>query len=281
VIENPIVAAFIYSAAVPAVLVAAGVVMVGRMGEPWRTRLQGLIFASGFAGGAYYLLSRLSFPPSDAGEAFIWAAALLSAFVVISPAGQGRRYMLRALFVLALGALLLWPLRQTVFSPVNYRNLVAFFCLGLGVWSITEQSSGKVKPLSFFALPLIALGSLSVFMLLRSSASLSQLVAIPAAICGGLAAVSLVFPAMISRYAFVPFLSVFVVLLITAAQFYLDVNPWHLIYLCLPFLVLWVRDWLVFIPRSQIGEALGLGLLAGAPLAWFLYSLSVNSGPLY
>lgn len=276
--ESPIVAALVKSTILPAVVATMAFFVIGFLKEPWRARLQALVLAAAFSVGAYVLIQRLQFPPTDAGESFTWAAILLSLFVFVRPQPIGSRYLVRALFVLALGAVILWPLRQTLFSPIYYRNLVAFFCLGLGIWSIVEKAVGKVRPSTLILLPMIAATALSLLMLFAASASYSQIVGVACALFGGAFAISLFFPQRISQNGFVPFLSVFVVMLMMAGHFYLDINPWHMVYLCLPYLVLWLREWFGFVPQKTVPEAIVFGAVSAAPLAYFIYGIGVKVG---
>lgn len=281
-IDSPIVAAFIRSALVPGFLAAAACFAVGGMKDPMRARLQGLIIAVAFFAGSYLLLGRVNFPPHDVAETFGWAGLVLGLFVCVMPKALGPRYLVRALVVLAIGAVIFWPLRATILQPVNYRNLVAFFCLSLGVWSILERASGTVKISTLILLPLIAATALSFFLLFSASASLSQLVTVLCAILGGLLLIGLFFPGRLAKWALIPFVSSLIVTMMAAGHFYLSgVNPWHMIYLCIPFLVLWIRSWLTFVPESIWAEALILGLLAAAPLVYFIYNKGVAAGPLY
>lgn len=279
--DSPIVAAFIRSALVPAAVVAAVLVALGFLREPLRTRLTGLVIALGFMYGGYQLLGRFNVPPHDVSESFGWAGLLLGLFVLWNPKSVGTRYLVRALVVLAAGAVVLWPLRATIANPAYHRNLIAFFCLGLGVWSITERMSGAVKLPTLLALPLISATGVSMLMLFSASASFSQLVSVLCAILGAILVLTLVMPKRIGRDALVPFVSLFVVLFMAAGHFQLDVNPWHMIYLSIPFAVLWIRDWLKFVPSHPIIEPLVLGLIAAAPVGYFVYNAAVRAGPLY
>jgi hypothetical protein len=279
--DSPIVAAFVRSALLPAFVAALAILGFGFLKEPWKARGQAVILALAFAFGAYLLIGRLNVPPTDAGESFSLAALALAVFVFVRPHHIGHRYLLRGLFVLILGGIVLYPLRQTLFTPVHYRNLLAFFCLALGVWSIVEKASLKVRPVTLILLPLIAATALSLIMLFKASASFSQLVTCACALFGASLVIALLRPKALSLVAIVPFLSVFVILMMIAGHFYLDINPWHMIFLCLPYFVLWIRDWFGFVPQKTVSEALVFGLVSGAPLAYFIYDVGIHAGPLY
>lgn len=276
---SPILESFLRSAVAPAAVATVLFFLVGGMKDPLRARLQGLIFALAYMVGAYLIIGRLNFPPSDSAEGLSWGALLLAGFVMFSPRALGPRYVVRGLFVLALGLLILWPLRTQLSNPVYYRNLVAFFCLALGVWSISERASGRVRPVTMILLPLIAATALSLMMLFAASASLSQNVSVLCALLGGLMLLAWFFPLRVGLGGFLPFLSVFIIAMMVVAHFYLDVNPWTLIYLCIPFLLLWIREWFPFLGEKS--EPIILGALAAAPLAYIVYTAGVKAGPLY
>ncbi|MGZ3723135.1 MAG: hypothetical protein ACXVA9_09405, partial [Bdellovibrionales bacterium] len=209
------------------------------------------------------------------------AALALTAFVWISPRPIGSRYLIRAIFVVVLGWLALWPLRDSLHGHTQLRNLLAFFFLGLGTWSIIERASQKVQPLTLIALPLISATALSMLLLFKGSASMAQLVSVLCTLLGGVLALTLVYPKRVSAAAVLPFVSVFIVLFMASGHFYLDINPWHMIYLCAPFLLLWIRGWIPFIPRAPVPEALILSIICGAPLGYFIWNVYKTAGPLY
>jgi len=277
---SPLVALFLNSAVVPAVITAIVFFLLGGLSDPLRARLQSLIFALGFAYGSYVLVGRLNFPPSDVSEAFSVAALALAAFVILSPRPVGARYLIRAVFVLAIGAMALWPIHESLHGTVHLRNMLAFFFLGLGTWSILEQATQRVQSLTLLALPLVAATALSFLLLFKGSASMSQQVSVLCTMLGAVASIALVFPRRVSMASFLPFVSVFVVLFMTAGHFYLDINPWHMIYISLPFGILWVRGWIPFIPRRPLPEALLLSIISAIPLGYFLWTIYQVTGPL-
>jgi hypothetical protein len=271
---------FLTSTAVPAVLVGLACGLVGGGKEPWRGRLQAVFLALGYLVGAYVLLGRLSWPPADVSEAFSFAALLLAVFVLIRPKDLSQRYGARAVFVVACGALVLWPLRAGLNDMLHYRNLLAFFCLGLGVWSIVERSAHRVTRVTLVLLPLIAATAVSLLLLFSASASFSQLVTILCGILGALLVLAVLKPERVSEDGVTPFISVFVILFMAFGHFYLDVNPWHMIYLCLPYLLLWIRAWIP-VPKHRLVEPLVFGLISALPLGYFLWTVFQKSGPLF
>lgn len=272
---------FLKSAALPAVVVTLLFLAVGGLKDPWRARLQSLFLALGFMAGGYVIIKGLSFPPHDVNEAFSWSALALVLFVWISPRAVGSRYLVRALFVVALGLLTLWPIHESLHGPIHLRNLLAFFFLSLGAWSILEKAAQKVQPLTLLALPLISASGLSLLLLFKGSASMAQLVSVLCALLGGILVLTLIFPKRASVAAVLPFVSVFIILFMVCGHFYLNINPWFMIYLCIPYLLLWIRSWIPFVPHHPIGETLVLGGIASIPVAYFIWNVYQTSGPLF
>ena len=277
---SPIVESLIKSAAIPAAVVAAAVFATGRLKEPLRARVQALTIAVGFMVGHFMLIGRLGFPPSDGGEAMSYAALGCAVFVLIFPTVQQAPYAMRALFVLILGGVALWHLGATMKMDPHLRNAIAFFCLGLGVWSIIERNTQRVNLLSLIGLPLIVASCLSFILLFGASATFSQMTSILCAIMGGLMAIALIWPGKISKAAVVPFISIFLILIMAAGHFYLDINPWKMVIICIPFLFIWTRSWYPFIPSNPIIEFIILAIMALIPLSYFMYDSFVNAGPL-
>lgn len=278
---SPIVAAFLRSAALPAVLVVIAVFLTGKMKDPLRSRLQAVFLGVGFFVGVYLLMGRMSFPPHDAIESIAYAALVAALFVVIFPFANQAPYLLRAAVVFLLGLLLLWHIRDQLGSDAAKRNMIAFFCLGLGTWSIYERQVQRVNLLSLIGMPLITATCLSFVLLFNASASFSQGVSILCALLGGVMAVSLVWPGRVAKGAVVPFLTVFPILIMAAGIFYLNVNPWTMITICLPYLLVWIRGWLKFLPNQPVLEFAILVIAGGAPLAYYMYNLFKAAGPLY
>ncbi|MGE0526673.1 MAG: hypothetical protein AB7G93_12600 [Bdellovibrionales bacterium] len=278
---SPLVLAFVRSALLPALGVGLLLFVSGGLKESWRARVQAGILALGFLVGNFLLLNRLNVPPHDVSESYSLVALILAVFVLVQPESFGGRYFVRALFVLAMGALILFPIRGVFEGAAAQRNLIAFFCLSLGVWSIIERAQYKVKAPALVLLPWLTTTALSLFVLLKASASMSQQITVLGAIQGVVLAMALLCPQRLSKFALIPFLSVFVVLLMMSAHFFLDVNPWHLIYLCAPYLLLWIRDWMPFIPVRPLPEAIVLGGASALPLGYFLWGAFQAAGPLY
>lgn len=277
---SPIVAAFLRSAILPAVLVTVGLFFLKGRSEPLKARLQALLLALGFLLGSYLLIDRLGFPPADVSESFSYLALLLVVFVVIGPESMGTRYFVRSIFVILGGYLVLFHLGTNLNSGANPRNLLAFFFLGLGLWSILERKSSTLSALALIVMPLISATGLSLLILFGASASLSQMVTILCALLGGAAVLTLLKPQALSKAALIPFLSLFVVAFMAVGHFYQDVNPWHMVFLSWPYFLLWIRDWLP-IPKKPLIETVVLAVLSAGPLAYFIWGAFKNAGPLY
>lgn len=277
---SPILAAFIRSTAIPSAVAVIAMYFLGGAGEGLKARLQALLVASAYAVGSYFLLDRLHLPPADVNESLSYVALALAAFVAVSPGDMGARYLVRAIFVAFTGGILLWHIRESLSSYVHLRNMAAFFFLGLGVWSIVERAARQVSRPAYVLLPLVAASGTSLLLLFSASAAFSQLVTVLCGIMGVTVVLSLWRPDRVSAFGLSPFLSVFVVSFMAAGHFYLDVNPWRMVYLCWPFLVLWVRPWLP-VPRNAVAEAVALGVLAAGPVIYFLWNAYKAAGPLY
>ena len=271
---------FVKTSAIPALGMAVLFYVLGLKHDPWRARLQALVLALAFAGGSYIMFGRLAIPPYDVSEAFTWAALGLAVFVWVAPYSVNARYVVRALFVVGLGALCLWPIRESLQGSIHMRNLFAFFFLGLGVWSILEKAAQKVKPLTLVTLPLLAASGLAGLLMLKGSASMAQQMGIVCTLLGAVFVLVLFVPRRVSVAAVLPFISVFLVLFMCAGHFYLDINPWFMVYLSLPFFVLWIREWLAFVSRQPVIESVILGALSAAPLGYFLFNVYKSSGGL-
>ncbi|MBX3022745.1 MAG: hypothetical protein KF799_13815 [Bdellovibrionales bacterium] len=274
---SPQVLLALKSIVLPAALATVALFLVGGLKDPLRSRLQALILALGYVLGAYLLLNRFEFPPILPADSMYLAALLLALFVVIAPKDVRSRYGIRAVFVLLTGGVLLWHLRATLNTTPNMRNMLAFFCLGLGVWSILERSARQVSLPSLIAVPMVACAATAALLMFTGSSSFSQMAGV---LCGQLGAalvVAGVKPARMSSTAVLPFLSIFVILFMLIGHFYQDVNPWWFIYLCWPFAVLWIRTWLP-LPKNPYAEAIVLVILSALPVGYFLSTVVKQTG---
>jgi hypothetical protein len=85
-------------------------------------------------------------------------------------------------------------------------------------------------------------------------------------------ALSIFAPQKVSPAAILPYASVLIVAEMAAGHFYLRINPWSMVWLCLPFLVLWIRGVIPLVPKEPKAEALTLGALAGLPMAYLFWA---------
>jgi hypothetical protein len=278
---SPIVASFLRSAVLPAVLTTVGLIISGRLNEPMKARIQALILGLGFCLGNYLLLDRMHIPPTDVSEAFSLAALILVGYIMIRPGGAVVRYGVRVVMVALIGAAVLYHLGRTLQDPIHQRNALAFFFLGVGVWSILERKSYNVSVLSLIVMPLISATAVSLLILFASSASMAQIVSIICTILGGAALIAVVKPQLLSKHAFIPFLSVFLIAFMVVGHFYQDINPWHMVFICWPIAVLWVRNFMKFIPHKPLIETLVLAAISIAPVGYFLWTIYQKAGPLY
>lgn len=242
---------------------------------------QALVMAIGFSAGVYLLIGRVSLPPRDVNEGLVWISLICAFFVAVSPQTVGGRYLVRGLFVLAMGVLLLWSIRQTAFTPPHYRNLIAFFCLALGVWSIVERAATRMTLMAVLAMGSLAATFASLLFVLKGSASMSQVATCLSVQLGALSLLAFVFPRRLDAFAVLPFVSVLPVMMMAGGHFYLNINPWYMVYLSLPYLLLWIRRGLSFVPDHPILETLALSIMAAGPLGYFIWTVYESTGPLY
>lgn len=269
---------------VPMVVIVVSVMFVfglwftGGRSDPFRARLQGVLWGAAFVAAGLLQLGHLPWPITVPLGGVVIAAVLLTGFIVWNPRSVGGRYLVRALFVAAVGLLVLFPLRNSLTGPVHFRNLLAFFFLGLGVWSILERTAQHVKPPALILLPALSLAALLLFLkqwisviesaevsLMTTSVTLHLSLVIAALLT------ALAFPARVSAAAAIPFVSVLLVGQLTAVHFYLRTNPWTMVWIASPFLVLWIRNWIPLISREPRGEAATLAALALLPLAYLFW----------
>lgn len=271
------------------VLVAAATVfiafwMIGTFSDPLRARLQGLVWSLAFVGVAFEFRGRFPWPLFNFQDGLIWGCLLLGLFIVVSPKSVGVRYFIRGLIVIAFGYLILAPLGHAFVGSVNQRNLLAFFFLGLGLWSILERSSAQVKISGLLLLPILSLIGLAWLLMKQLTAGqglaltsgevglLMAPIVLHLSLLVSLFALSLLVPQKISPASVLPYVSVMIVAEMAAGHFYLRINPWFMVWLCLPFLLLWIRGWMPFVPKDSKAEAIMLGVMAGLPMAYLFIS---------
>lgn len=266
--------AFLTSSVFPATLVLIANFAIGYLPEKFKVKLQSLAIALAFLFGYLMLLGRPEWPPLGGVASLPWVALICGLFVLVSPMHKGSRYLIRAFFVAAILAILLWSVWASIrTNPMGYRNLAAFFCLGLGIWSILERAAESVQKPALILLPTLALTATSFLFLMEGSASLSQVSASMAVILAGQFALSLFFPKSLANTALLPFLSIFVIGTMVVGHFFSGINPWRSIMMSWPFFILWFRGLIPFVPKKPIPEAVVLAILAVAPLIYWLFNI--------
>src|SRR5437762_213054 len=93
---------FLLGAVLPAFVVTVLCLLVGGRKDPFRGRVQSILFALGYSFSIYYMLDHLDFPPQNARQVLPWGAIALAIFVAVSPHATASRYMTRALFTVGL-----------------------------------------------------------------------------------------------------------------------------------------------------------------------------------
>jgi len=222
-----------------------------------QTRIQGLLIAVS-------LFLALLFT-SNLADRMIWVPLGLGVFVLLAPNPMGSLYALRAFFVLGLGYLWLQPhLGTTLSLQIHGRNLAAFFFLGLGTWSILERSQRRLQLPTLIFLPLmVVLGLWRYQQRLGSvTGSWGDTLMLVMVIFVALGVVALLRRSWLAPMALLPFVSAFVVFLLAKGHFLYGFNPWHMIFLCAPFLAMWIRDWFP-LPRKVGPEIAALAVASG------------------
>lgn len=279
---NFLVALFIKSALAPALLGAFLVFLFGSAPEPWRARIQALIFAGVFACGFYVLSGVPPFPPQGGVPSLMWLGFWFAVYAWCMPRSTGVRYLVRAVWLLVALAISLWPLHREIFRyPMELRNLAAIALLALALWSVLERTAHRIHPISWAGLSAVSMTAASFLFLFRGSALLSQLTTNLAVFAALLALGAFVCPRRLSVHGVIPFLGGFFGVFLLVGLFYVEIRPWELVAMALPFLVLLICDLLPKISRSALVEAGVLAMVSGAPLAFLLWHIYKSTGPLY
>jgi hypothetical protein len=245
---------------------------VGGNADTTKARLQAVLIAFAFGLGSFFTLRRLDFPPRDFSEALTFCALVAATFVLLAPKELRRRYAMRGLFTLVIMFLLLWQIQSSLVTHMQLRNLFAFFCLSLGAWSIIERVGREVQLPSLVLLPLVTLvGVIELFVMAKSKGS-AQIALVYAGVLLAMLIVALVRPQRLAHEAVAPFVSVFLVSFMVAGHFYLDINPWNLIFVCSPLALLWARPMLP-LPRKPLAEMVVLGVMAAVAVGGYLMQL--------
>lgn len=277
-----IVEMFLKTAITPAIAVALLILLFGSAPEPWRSRVQGLIVAAGFVFVAFLLSGAPSWPPPGGAGSLVWVAIWFGLFSWMSPPSSHVKTLYRGMWVIVGVIMVLWKLHHAILnSPIQSRNVLALICVGWGMWSSTERGLRVSKPLTVVSMGMITFTAASVLFLFESSLLLSQLMTSLAVICGGLAVIAWFFSKRLSLHAILPFLSGFMGVVLVTAYIFLDVNPWLLASLAIPFVALLLKDLFDLSSKSELTDALVTIAIAALPLSYILWRVSLTAGPLY
>lgn len=273
---------FLKSAAMPAALVAVLFFLFGKAPEPWRARMQGFAIFLGFAIGCYMLTGFPPWPPTGGASSLVWVALWFAIFPWVVPQNSALRYGLRGVWVVVGVSISIWTLKDALLANrAHTQNVLALMLVGWATWSILERSVKSSHLLTPIALACLASTATSLLFVFKASALMSQMMTVFAVVTGGLAAIAWLFPSRISLHAVFPFLSGFFGVCLATGYVFLDINPWLLFAMAIPFAVLLFKD----IARKRSGSALIEALIslviAAIPLSWILYDVYKTAGPLY
>jgi hypothetical protein len=273
---------FLRTAAAPAFVVAVLFLLFGHAPEPWRARIQALIFAGGFWVGCYLLTGYPPFPPHGGAPSLVWVAVWFAGYSWVAPRGAAIRYLMRGIWVAGGVIIAIWSLRENILtSGLLSRNILAFVFLGWGMWSLLERSVKASHVLTPIALSVVSLTAASILFVLQGSILMSQMLTTLAVITGALAIIAWLWPARLSLHALFPFLGgLFGVFLVTGYIF-LDANPYLVMSMAIPFLVLGFKNAFGFKASSAFADAATSIVIAAVPLGIILYKTFLASGPLY
>lgn len=273
---------FLKTAAAPAVVVALLFFFFGSQPEPWRSRTQSVILAAGFIFSAYLLSGRPAWPPPGGAASLIWVAIWFALYGWLVPAHSGVKTVYRGIWIIAGVAMVVWQLRVSLLnSEMHARNILALICVGWGMWGALERSIRISHALTPVAMGMVTFTAASLLFLFKSSLLMSQMMTAMAVICGALSLIAWFFPRRISLHAVFPFLSGFMGVCLVTAYVFLDINPWLLVSLAIPFLALLAKDLFGWASTSALTDALVMLVISAIPLAYILWKVSLTSGPLY
>jgi hypothetical protein len=273
---------FLKTAAVPAVAVVILFFFFGLAPEPWRSRTQSLILAAGFILSCYLLNGMPAWPPEGGAPSLIYVALWFAVYPWIVPASTGWRFTLRGVWIVVGACIVLWTLRVSILnSPIYCRNILALIFVGWGMWSSLERSIRISHALTPVAMGMVTFTCASLIFLFKGSLLMSQMLTALAVIAGGIAVLAWWFPRRLSLHAVFPFLSGFMAVFLITGYIFLEIDPWLLVSLAIPFLALLVKDLFGWASTSALSDALVMLVLAAIPMSYILYNVSLTSGPLY
>ncbi len=273
---------FLKTAAAPAVAVTVFCFLFGSAPEPWRSRVQALLFAAGFAGACYLLNGFPPWPPTGGAPSLVYAAFWFALFSWVAPPGSVARYLLRGIWIVVGAVFAVWSLRMNILkSPLQSRNVLALLLLAWGMWSILERSQRGSHPVTALAAGMLSFVAASFLFLFNASLLMCQMMVCLAVMTGGMCVLAWLFPRRLSLHAIFPFIAGLFGVFLISGYIYLDINPWLLIEMAIPFFILLLKDLINQKSKSPLAEAV-LTVLAGAlPLGYILMNVYKTSGPLY
>jgi hypothetical protein len=273
---------FLKTAAAPAVVVTILFLLFGSAPEPWRSRTQSLILAAGFIMACYLLNGMPAWPPDGGAPSLIYVALWFALYPWVVPSSSGWRFGFRGVWIIVGAAIVLWNLRVSILnSELHCRNILALVCIGWGMWSSLERSIRISHALTPVVMGMVTFTCASVLYLFKSSLLMSQMLTSLAVISGGIAILAWLFPRRLSLHAVFPFLSGFMAVILITGYVFLDIDPWLLASLAIPFLALLVKDLFSWASTSALTDALVMLVLAAIPMSYILWKVSLTSGPLY
>ena len=272
---------FLKTAAAPAVAVALLFFFFGKAPEPWRSRIQGIILAGGFILSACLLSGIPAWPPESGVASLIWVAIWFALYSWI-PANAIARYLFRGTWIIVGIAMVVWQLRVEILnSQMQCRNILALVCVGWGMWSALERSVRLSHALTPIAMGMVTFTAASILFLFKGSLLMSQMLTSLAVITGGLAVLAWLFPKRVSLHSVFPFLSGFMAIFLVTGYVFLEIDPWLLVSLAIPFLGLLAKDLFSWASKSALTDAFVMLIIAAIPMGYVLYKVSLTSGPLY
>jgi len=272
---------FLKTAAAPAVAVALLFFFFGKAPEPWRSRIQGIILAGGFILSACLLSGIPAWPPESGVASLIWVAIWFALYSWI-PANAIARYLFRGTWIIVGIAMVVWQLRVEILnSQMQCRNILALVCVGWGMWSALERSVRLSHALTPIAMGMVTFTAASILFLFKGSLLMSQMLTSLAVITGGLAVLAWLFPKRVSLHSVFPFLSGFMAIFLVTGYVFLEIDPWLLVSLAIPFLALLAKDLFSWASKSALTDAFVMLIIAAIPMGYVLYKVSLTSGPLY
>lgn len=280
-----IVEMFLKTAAAPAIAVAILIFLFGGAPEPWRARVQSLILALGFCAACYLLEGFPPWPPQGGAASLTFVALWFAFFNWVAPPGSLARYMLRGFWIVCGTAIACWSLAvQIINSPMQSRNVLALVCLSWGMWSSVERTSrqsGKAHAVTPVTVAMVSMTAASLLFVFKGSLLMSQMLTAMAVLTGALGALAWLVPSRLSVHAIYPLLAGMFGVFLICGFIFLEIDPWLLISMAIPFGVLLFKDLFRLQAASPFTDAFVTLMVSALPLSLILFHVFQTSGPLY